>query len=311
MSVLDWRLRDALHHLSTNGRLNVLIALILRANVRNRCYPSMKLIAKETGFGLATITEAKKWLEEHGAIEVVPYAQRVGDEKEKIKSTRQHVYQLTGVLKVDGVTYPYFYVSESEISESEISVSETEVVKDSKKVQKRKVIVAASDEDRARTADSVVSSSVEAEGDTRNATDTHPLPSAAAPSPSRARSAAQLANDAMVDTLRWAWFEGRKLPIQDLGPTDYGLYLKRAKELRDGGIGSADVKAYVEYWHAASVTGGWTLTLNSLVSNGRMADYKAFKARGAQPVTAGAPAQTQAYDVRHDPAYAPLQGVKK
>lgn len=178
--------------------------------------------------------------------------------------------------------------------------------------QRLETTFAASDEARADTAlAGEDSSSVKANGGTKDATDALPLQSSAKGSPSRARSAAQLANDAMVDTLRWAWFEGRKLPIQELGPTDYGLYLKRAKELRDGGIGSADVKAYVEYWHAASVAGGWTLTLNSLVSNGRMADYKAFKARPVSAPASTAPAQTRRYNPADDPAYARREGETK
>lgn len=144
-TTLDWKLREALPHLRENGRLNVLVALILRANVRNRCWPTMERIAKDTGYGLEAVNEAKKWLKEHGAIEIVPFAQRVGEEK-KIRSNRQHVYQLTGVIEIDGTTYPYFYISPTEISDSEISPTESEVVtslKKGKQTKEQVVVVSA------------------------------------------------------------------------------------------------------------------------------------------------------------------------
>jgi hypothetical protein len=164
MSTLDWKLREALPHLRDNGRLNVLIALILRANVRNRCYPSMRVIAKDTGYGLEAITGAKKWLEEHGAIELVPVSKRIGDEK-KIRSNRQHVYQLTGMIEIDGFTYPYFYVSPTE----------TEVVKDSKDLKKRRKDSVASDDARTQGASSESTPSLKPTDSNAEAT-TPPLP---------------------------------------------------------------------------------------------------------------------------------------
>lgn len=131
--VLNWELRKALPSLGEGHRLNVLIALILRSNVRMRCYPSMETIAADTGKSISVVSDAKLWLQEHGAFYLVPYKLRVEDEKSL--PVRQHVYQLTGVLRIDGMTYPYLYlspealkavdISENEISKTEVSDSES------------------------------------------------------------------------------------------------------------------------------------------------------------------------------------------
>lgn len=148
MPVIDYKMRDTLHYLRDNGRLNVLIALILRANIRNRCWPSMSRLCADTGYSISVVNEAKKWLVKHKAIEVVPFKQRAG--KECDLPPRQTVYQLTGTLVIDDKTYPYLYhnepdVSESEISEAEILAaeileSENEVVKVVKSVESGKSV---------------------------------------------------------------------------------------------------------------------------------------------------------------------------
>lgn len=176
-----------------------------------------------------------------------------------------------------------------------------------------KELLAASDEGRAIAAAPAVDfASVKAHDSATDVTTPPSLSGAASLPPAtkpRVRSAAQLANDALVEALRQAFFKGRKLPVPELGRTDYGNYQKRARELVDGGIPTDTFQAYVEYWHKAAVNGGWTLTLNSLTSGGRMADYKAFAARGQNGTgTTSAPR----YDPTRDPAYAPLTGgVKK
>lgn len=142
MSVtLNWNLRDALAILGEGHRLNVLIALALRSNGRMRCFPSLDTLVADTGKSISVVNEAKKWLKAHGAFALVPYKLRVDEEKKL--PVRQHVYQLTGILKIDGKVIPYLYlspeslqaisdvidtyVSESETSESETSVSEGKV----------------------------------------------------------------------------------------------------------------------------------------------------------------------------------------
>ena len=135
-TTLDFNFREALPYLHGGARLNVLVALLLRANVRNRCWPSMRRLAKDTGYALAAVNDAKKWLEEHGAIEIVKYEHRVGDEKKGINHL-QNVYQLTGVITLEGKTYRYIYVPQIETSENETSIRETEVVTSLKSLQKK------------------------------------------------------------------------------------------------------------------------------------------------------------------------------
>jgi hypothetical protein len=311
-TTLDFQLREALPHLSKNARLNVLVALILHANIRNRCYPSLDWLCVETGFGIEAVNKAKSWLIDVGAIERVPYAQRVG--REKALPPRQTVYQLTGIMTIEGKTYAYLYDptrTDSAVNPSVSETSDTEgkVFPSIKNVHKTRKESAASIEDRAHAAAPAdETASVKAHETGSDVTAPSSLSAAASllPTPPRARSAAQLANDALVEALRQAYFTARKLPVQELGRTDYGNYQKRAKELIDGGIAADQFQAYIEYWHKAAVNGGWTLTLNSLTSGGRMADYKAFAARGQ---TSSAP---RAYDRKQDPAYAPLlQGGSK
>jgi hypothetical protein len=99
MNALSYELKEVMPLLCQDDRWNVLTVLILFSNVRNRCWPSMDLIAKMGCNGnKARATRAKKWLVEHGAIELVKHSQRHEDEKHL--PPRQHVYQLTGVIKV-------------------------------------------------------------------------------------------------------------------------------------------------------------------------------------------------------------------
>ena len=98
MTPLSYHLKKWMPILCTDARWNILTALILHANERNRCWPTMDTLADLGAHGnKARATRAKKWLEAHGAIELVPSKLRVG--KEKTLPGRQHVYQLTGVFK--------------------------------------------------------------------------------------------------------------------------------------------------------------------------------------------------------------------
>lgn len=97
-ATLSFELKGVMKHLSKDERWNVLTVLILHANIRNRAYPSMQTIADmATGGNLHKATAAKKWLEKHGAFELVAYGKRVDDEKALGK--RQHIYQLLGILR--------------------------------------------------------------------------------------------------------------------------------------------------------------------------------------------------------------------
>jgi hypothetical protein len=142
-----WDIKKQIHAINAgpksaqrSARLVVLFYLTLCANTRLRCWPSMDTIARDTGVSLAAATEAKDWLLKHDALVLVPFALRQGEEKEYPK--RQHIYQLTGYVKIDGKVHPYILmsdelrqavmketnalkiVSESETSETETSDSE-------------------------------------------------------------------------------------------------------------------------------------------------------------------------------------------
>lgn len=161
MATLDWGMRDALPHLGERGRLTVLIDLLLRCDqLRWRCYPSVKKIAKDTGQSTSVVDAALDWLVEHDCIVKVGYRSRIG--KEKRLPNRQSVYQLTGMITLGDETYFYLFlnpetrvmveelvqhakghiseseISDNEISEGEISHSETKGITSTKGSTKKK-----------------------------------------------------------------------------------------------------------------------------------------------------------------------------
>lgn len=119
-TTLHYDLKAALPFLTKDNRWNVLTVLILHANIRNRCWPSMEVITELGTNGNRTkATRAKKWLEDHKAFEIVPGGKRVAEEA-KIPS-RQHIYQLLGTLQAcddktcdcggNGRIYGYIYAN--------------------------------------------------------------------------------------------------------------------------------------------------------------------------------------------------------
>lgn len=121
MATLHWQLRSHLHEFHPATRLIVLTTLILHANIRMRCWPGIDLICKETGYKTQAVSEAKKWLAERGAFVLVPYKQRV--DEERALPSRQHVYQLTGILKFEGETVPYLFMTPESQQAIEAAVS--------------------------------------------------------------------------------------------------------------------------------------------------------------------------------------------
>jgi hypothetical protein len=83
----------------SGARLDVLLNLISRSNIRLRCWPSIETIMKDTGFGKEAVSAAIQWLFDHGALFNVPHDKRVGDEK--ALGHRKYLYQLTGVILYD------------------------------------------------------------------------------------------------------------------------------------------------------------------------------------------------------------------
>jgi hypothetical protein len=114
---LHWDVRNHLHEFregNKGARWPILTAMLLHSNQRLRCWPSTDLLMAETGFSShKEITEARRWLLDRQAIILVPYHQRVGEEKNLPE--RQFVYQLTGVFRAkDGTLVPLLRLSPEE-----------------------------------------------------------------------------------------------------------------------------------------------------------------------------------------------------
>lgn len=115
-----------------SGRLAVLLQLMLHANQRLRCWPSIDTLCQNTGLNRPSVVEAIRWLIKHGAIVLVPYEKREG--KEKLLPTRQHIYQLTGIAHLPCGTVPYLLMSndmlaavKEELDALEVNSSESEL----------------------------------------------------------------------------------------------------------------------------------------------------------------------------------------
>lgn len=105
--VLDFQIRDYMREIYPENRWGLLTVLMLHSNIRNRCWPSMKTLAYEMQLSPNKVSAAKRWLLEHKAITLVQYKLRIDEEKRC--GPRQHVYQLTGTIMLDGQSVPYLY----------------------------------------------------------------------------------------------------------------------------------------------------------------------------------------------------------
>ncbi len=122
-TVLNWDLREHMHLFREEPgegreiRLDVLINLILHANLRGRTWVSRDRIAREIGAAEARVSAALKWLFQKGAIYNVPFKYRIGEERDL--EPRKYVFQLTGIIRFNGeLVVPYLYLPnlESEIA---------------------------------------------------------------------------------------------------------------------------------------------------------------------------------------------------
>jgi hypothetical protein len=96
------------------ARLDVLMNLVGRANMRLRCWPTVEQIMEDTGFtDRNIISSALAWLYEHGAIYYVPVDKRIGPER--AISKRRNVYQLTGMIRLNGEAVPFVVMQDGEI----------------------------------------------------------------------------------------------------------------------------------------------------------------------------------------------------
>ena len=107
---IHWCIRDFYGtHLQPGGRWDVLTILMTHTNIRLRCWPSIDILVKETGRSRSTVIDAKTWLLIHGAIQLVPYKHR-RDEEAKLPP-RQHLYQITGQILIEGEYQPYLHMN--------------------------------------------------------------------------------------------------------------------------------------------------------------------------------------------------------
>lgn len=131
----SWEIRPYLHQFD-KAKLHILVALVLRSNERMRCWPSVDTLCSDTGYSKAPVIEAKQWLIQHGAIELVPYDKRVG--VEQTLEPRHHIYQITGVINLDGKSIGYLVSGkdsqsiESKSSKTKRLDSEHKGIKDNK-----------------------------------------------------------------------------------------------------------------------------------------------------------------------------------
>lgn len=105
---LHWQIREILPRLS-DKELRLLIALNSRTNEDDRCWPSCETQMEDTGLSKPTVIKTRNQLVAMGAVIIVPFDQRRGEEKKL--PTRQYVYELTGSITIESKTYVYFQKS--------------------------------------------------------------------------------------------------------------------------------------------------------------------------------------------------------
>lgn len=127
MATLHWQMREVLPEMKEEGRLNILIAMLLRANIRLRCYPSTEQLMSDTGLARATTVAGRQWLIERRFVVRVPYKLRVDDERKL--PVRQSVYQMTGVFTIEGEVQQYLYMTPDAFTELQARVRELEQFK--------------------------------------------------------------------------------------------------------------------------------------------------------------------------------------
>lgn len=128
VATLNYQLKNAPSELFDHGRWTLLTYFILHANIRNRCWPSMRYLRDRLDKSLPHLTQAKQWLLDHGAIRLVTTDERVGDERDQPGNL--HIYELTGSIKFADKTVPYLYTSSEngdtgeDVKQSETSLAD-------------------------------------------------------------------------------------------------------------------------------------------------------------------------------------------
>lgn len=100
------------NRVGAEARFYILHYLISSANPRLRCFPGIETIMADTGFEKAGVVAALGWLERHGVMYNVPQDKRVGKEAEL--HPRKKVWQLTGVIELNGAIVPYLMMRDED-----------------------------------------------------------------------------------------------------------------------------------------------------------------------------------------------------
>jgi hypothetical protein len=126
-SVIHGASTKALKHMRENpATIAVYWVYCARANHENVAYPTLRGLERDTGWCKSECDEARKWLIEHQALEVVdgyvrPEWRELEPQKraQRVNFDKTEYYRPTGRLVVDNVIYPMLYVGKSEPSDVE------------------------------------------------------------------------------------------------------------------------------------------------------------------------------------------------
>lgn len=115
----------ALRHMrNPASTLAVLLVYVARANNEGVAWPSVAGLAKDTGWGKTSVSDARKWLADHGALERVDgYIRPTWRSKTPQELTRcqnfdkAEYYRVTGYVEIDGTRYDLLYAPSGEESD--------------------------------------------------------------------------------------------------------------------------------------------------------------------------------------------------
>lgn len=97
-----------------------------RTNYENVAWPALRGLARDTGWSVNTISKARAWLVEHGALEQVKDYVRPdwrklepAKQKQRVNLDKSEYYRPTGKIVIDDKEYPLLYIPQSEQSDIE------------------------------------------------------------------------------------------------------------------------------------------------------------------------------------------------
>jgi hypothetical protein len=127
MSTIHGSSHRALKHMRKHpAALSVYWIYISRVNYENVAYPSLRGLSRDTGWSISECHEARKWLVENGALEVVPdyirpeWRKLESSDKTKINLDKSEYFRPTGFIMIGDKKYSLLYVPRNEISDVEV-----------------------------------------------------------------------------------------------------------------------------------------------------------------------------------------------